>query len=315
MSPERRRRWATSQKKRATKERRRALYEAKMARKAALPFRRSQNPPRDQKRRAFMSWFIRKKVHEEYMVRKARQAGLDWKIRVAVLLERIPIIFDDKETWETEYEDLRAYLDQFGKAYPKALMGVDPDAEVKALTDEDLIASLPPGFTPAPRETEADATGDVRTTDRKLKTNIYLAVQQPTSQDSNAIWQFPTVDLNENENLLDAAKRALETQVGPSVEFWCPSNAPWAVDLVPYDSDSSERTTDGLYGIKTFFIKVQYDIGQVSEREMKVKDYAWLDRAEAVEQLCGKPNQRQSTLGDVQNLGADVVASFYHAIL
>ena len=184
-----------AQKKQA-KERRRELYNAKVERQERLPTRRS--GPRDALRREFRSFFISKKVDEEYMERKARQAGLDWNIQVAVILERQNIVLPDKETWETEMDDLQTYLMQFGKQYPKGLFGIEDYDKVTAnlaMTEEELLALLPEGFTPAPRETEADATGNVRTTDRKLKTSVYLTVQD---SDTNK-WMLPTVTLLPDE--------------------------------------------------------------------------------------------------------------------
>jgi hypothetical protein len=55
---------------------------------------------------------------------------------------------------------------------------------------------------------------------------------------------------------------------------WCPSDAPYAVDMVAFPEDQRK---DGFYGTKTFFIKVQYDCGDVSETTMAVKDFAWMD--------------------------------------
>ena len=55
------------------------------------------------------------------MNRKARQAGMDWKIQVAVIVERLPVVTPDVEEWEQQYLDLRAYLDQFTWEYPEEL--------------------------------------------------------------------------------------------------------------------------------------------------------------------------------------------------
>jgi len=55
------------------------------------------------------------------MDRKARQAGLPWKVRVCAVVERLPVILPDREEWETNYEELSAYLQQFGREYPKEL--------------------------------------------------------------------------------------------------------------------------------------------------------------------------------------------------
>jgi hypothetical protein len=40
-------------------------------------------------------------------------------------------------------------------------------------------------------------------------------------------------------------------------------DAPYAVDMVVFQEDQRK---DGFYGTKTFFIKVQYDCGDVSRR-------------------------------------------------
>ncbi len=71
---------------------------------------------------------------------KAKQAKMGWTIKVATIIERIPVIIDDHPQWLKEYMDLRAYLDQFGKRYPKELM---PEPKQKfAFTDEELLGGL-----------------------------------------------------------------------------------------------------------------------------------------------------------------------------
>jgi large subunit ribosomal protein L46 len=260
-------------------------------------------------RQAFRRFFIRKKVDEEYMERKARQAGLGWNLSVAVLLERQCIVMPDMEDWEIDMENLQAHLGKYGKMYPKELLNMDEEVDVDdiAITNEELLALLPEGFVPAPRETPADASGDVRTTERKLKTSVYLAVQSGEDDSSSSnnnnnnkdLWQFPTVAVQEDETLLEAAKRALATQIGPEVEYWTPSNCPCAVDMVALPEE--DRAAQGVYGTKTFFMKVTYSDGQVDPSTMKVKDYAWLDRGEVTER--------------VKDQQGDNAASFYHYLL
>lgn len=276
----------------AAKERRRKLYEASQERLERIKTRR-EGRVRGKQRREFRKWFIRKKVDEEYMNRKARQAELGWKHQVAVILTRTEVVLPDMEPWEEEYENLSAHLAQFGKEYPPEFGGrIKTDDQPIAMTQEELLKLLPEGFTPAPRETVADETGDVRTTDRKLKTSIYLMVQQDQDQ-----WQFPTVDLNEDETILEAAERTLKDIIGPEVEYWCITNAPCAVDM---EALPAESRTD-VYGTKTFFMKIYYDEGSVNTSSLKAKDFAWLDRDEATER--------------VQKDQGDYVAKFYHYLL
>jgi large subunit ribosomal protein L46 len=272
--------------KKAKKERRRQLYEAAQERKKRLKVRRA-GKPKDTKKIDFHKFFITKKVNDEYLDRKSRQVGLEWKLKVGVILERIEIVLPDKQKWEVEYENLRTHLRRFGKQYPKEFTNNFDYDQVRPMTDEELLKALP--FTPAPRETEADATGDVRTTERKLKTNIYLAVQEKNSD----LWQLPTTDVKEDETLLDAVRRTIPAQVGPDIEFWCPSNAPWTVQLTPYTEE--ERKDLGLYGCKTFFMKVQLDEGSsVSTKHMTVKDFAWLDRGEMVDRVREQQGEEMS---------------------
>lgn len=72
---------------------------------------------------------------------------------------------------------------------------------------------LPKGFTPAPRVTEADETGDVTTLNRRLKTRVYLAVKD------NDKWTLPATTVKVDETLLDATKRAVADAAGDKLEL------------------------------------------------------------------------------------------------
>ena len=62
-----------------------------------------------------------------------------------------------------------------------------------------------------------------------------------------------------------------------------------------------ERNGKGVYGTKTFFMKVVHDEGQVSPKTMTVQDYAWLDRGEITEKM--------------KEEHGDYVAKFYHYLM
>jgi NUDIX domain len=269
--------------KKLAKEIRRQRYNSHQERLVRLKNRR--RPDRFQDRIAFRSFFIPEKVNNEYMNRKARQAGLDWQIDVAVVIQRNNVVVPDLEEWDENFENLRDHMWQYGKEYPKAInLDIGVNNPVK---NEELLALLPKGFTPAPRETEHDRTGNVRTTDRKLKTNIYLAVKDT----ADSKWQLPTVTVNADETLLDAAKRALKEKVGSSVEFWCPSNCPAAVFMDPFTEE--EQKAIKLYGKKTFVMKVSYDEGKV--KKGTIDDFAWLDREEFTERVKQDSGEKAST--------------------
>merc|ERR1719183_2179726 len=74
-----------AQQKVLAKERRRQTYEAKTSRDTARQSRRdgSEDSVRGQHASAFRSWFDRYRTRNETMDRKARQAGLPWRVRVA----------------------------------------------------------------------------------------------------------------------------------------------------------------------------------------------------------------------------------------
>jgi hypothetical protein len=275
--------------KKQAKEIRRQRYDSHQERLARLRTRR--RPDRFQDRIAFRSFFIPEKVHNEYMNRKARQSNLDWQIDVAVILQRHNVVLPDLEEWEENFENLRDYMNQYGKEYPKQLrLEIGNNNPIK---NEELLELLPPGFTPAPRETEHDRSGNVRTTDRKLKTNIYLAVKQT----ADSTWKLPTVTLTADETLLDGAKRALKELAGSNIEFWCPSNCPVAVFMYQFSDD--EKKSKKLYGRKTFVMKVSYDEGRV--KKGLVNDFAWLDREEFTERVKQDSGEKAS--------------KFYHYIL
>lgn len=158
-----------------------------------------------------------------------------------------------------------------------------------------FLALLPRGYTPAPRETEADHNGDVRTLERRLKTRVFLTVKdkfenisnnnKEATTSSSSQWQFPTVDLKDGETLLDAAKRALKDKLGSSdiIKLYCPSNCPIGVDMDTFPVDV--RNEKKVYGNKTFFMKVQYDDGKVDPDLLEVEDFAWLERSEIVDRI------------------------------
>jgi large subunit ribosomal protein L46 len=150
---------------------------------------------------------------------------------------------------------------------------------------------LPEGFTPAPRVTEADTNGNVRTLNRRLATRVYLAVKQDDK------WTFPTVNVRDEETLLDATKRAVADVAGEKMELYCPSNCPMGVDMIVHSDEDQKK--HGTFGTKTFFLRVQHDEGDVSEESGR--DYGWLDRDEMTER--------------VKETEGEYASKFYHYLL
>jgi large subunit ribosomal protein L46 len=266
--------------KAAAKLHRRALHDKSVERRERMKTRRA-GRPRTFHRNEFRAFFIPHKVNDEFHHRKARQLGLEWELQAAAIVQRPNVVQPDREPWEVEMEQLQTHLSQYGKRYPKELVGdIYPDESYKPLDQDELLDKLP--FRPAPRETPADASGDIRTVDRKLKSSIYLFVKNNTNR-----WEFPSVTLNPDELLLDGAKRALQPLYG--MKYWCPSNAPWSVQLSPFTTHERQQQKPGLYGRKTFFVLLQYDTGAVPDH----LDYGWLDRDEITQRVEEQENGKQ----------------------
>jgi ADP-ribose pyrophosphatase YjhB (NUDIX family) len=254
------------ERKKAAKQERIQTYEDRMQKGVERKHRRD-SAPKDVRKQEFRTWWDQRRIYEEGLDRKARQAGKDWKIEVAVVLERLPVVMADIPEWEKDFDELQAYLRQFGKLYPKELV---PERTVPTImTDEELLAQLPPSFRPAPRETEADQSGKVNTMDRKLKDRVFLLLEEESDK-----WAFPKSPVVDGESLLDAAKRTVNEQVGKDLDLYYPSNGPCAIQVVAQDEGD-------YFGRKIFYVRVQHDEGDVSNT---IK-HGWLDRQEIVERM------------------------------
>ena len=161
-------------------------------------------------------------------------------------------------------------------------------------------AALP--FVPAPRETEADATGNVKTLDRQLKTKVFLAVKSGAEGNSNgARWTLPSAIPQEDETLLQTAERAVSEAVGEDLKLWLPSNAPMTLNYRVYNKNMAEDFRGNYFGEKIFFYRLQYDSGDVDEKAMAADDYGWLTREEVVDRITDERGRHQ--------------AKFYHYML
>lgn len=266
--------------KKAAKERRTALYNYKVTRKAGL---RSRQDPEKKNylKKQFRLWFDGMASKQAYLDREARRQGKEWNINVAAMVERLPIVTPDKHQWELDYLNLKAELQRYDMIpYPKELGLPDP-INIKILSEEELMKLLPEGFTPSPRETEADKNGDIQTLNRRLKTRVYLSIHK----NDGLGWHLPTVKLNENETFLEGANRAVNTVAGDELVLRCLSNCPMGVNVVEYNEEEKEKN-NGFFGEKTFFLRVQYENGDVSKHRMeKMDDWGWLTRDEMVEKV------------------------------
>ena len=101
----------------------------------------------------FSSWFDAVKAHDERLERKARQQQQQqmqkgsstnnnnklWKIQVACVVERLPVVMPDKPSWLQDFIELQEYEQQFGKQYPSEFVGHNnAETYLKAFTGDDM---------------------------------------------------------------------------------------------------------------------------------------------------------------------------------
>ena len=128
------------ERKAAVKEKRREAWEKKQDRLVSLRTRRD-TKPRNVAITKFKDWFGPLRVTNEIRDRKARQAGLPWKVKVVSVVERLPVVMPDIPKWERDFMELQQYLDSFGREYPKELdfFGEPEPYENPGATDEEMM--------------------------------------------------------------------------------------------------------------------------------------------------------------------------------
>ena len=126
------------ERKAAAKKIRTERFQAKQERLERLKTRRD-NSPKDVKKTLFRSWYDNELKYHAYLVQQAKKEGKPWKIRVAAMVERLPVVTPDMPDWEEDYEMLRAYLDTYGRELPDAFMPPDKPEDHIVPTDEELL--------------------------------------------------------------------------------------------------------------------------------------------------------------------------------
>lgn len=153
---------------------------------------------------------------------------------------------------------------------------------------------LPEGYKPAPRITEADKNNIIQTLDRKLPHRVYLALR-PNDEIG---WTLPITDLNPmptskshtlgGETFVDAVKRFIASnKMLKDMDIRCLSNCPMAVEAIPYNQETEkDKSENGKYfGEKVFYMRVQYEEGQVGKVDKTIHDWGWLERSEMMDRV------------------------------
>ncbi|OAA38061.1 50S ribosomal subunit L30 [Metarhizium rileyi] len=155
------------------------------------------------------------------------------------------------------------------------------DAEARVSDDAEVIAveDVVPVERPVERQTEADKKGDVKRLDRQLDRTLYLVVK---GEDG---WTFPADVVSKDENLHEAAKRALDQAAGVNMNTWIVGRVPVAhvVEQPLQSADGSVRTR----GQKTFLLKGRIMAGQADLKgnPFGYTDFKWLTREELEKEL------------------------------
>lgn len=126
------------------KEKRRQTYNTKQLRLQNLKTRRS-NSPKDVLKTKFRNWYDNELQYHNKLIRTAKKENKPWKIRVAVMVERIPVVTPDMEEWERNYINLRDYIWTYGKEYPEEtgfMYAMDSDEDHIVPSDEELIGKF-----------------------------------------------------------------------------------------------------------------------------------------------------------------------------
>lgn len=210
---------------------------------------------------------------------KAASMGLDFRIVSASILHRYPVITQDMLPWELEKHNVdMAIADKQNEYFNKLIEGTDAAKMVseQRMDPEDILKTLP--FTPASRVTEADISGDRKTSDRKLQQSLFLMVKR--NRDTHE-WQFPQGKRSDTESLRQTAERVGDRAYG-KVDRWYVSNVPMGHLVYAYPPAMQEQRKQ--YGAKVFFYRCQL----IGERNFKLetrlyKDFAWVSRDEVGE--------------------------------
>ncbi|KAJ1726610.1 hypothetical protein LPJ61_005069, partial [Coemansia biformis] len=112
-----------------------------------------------------------------------------------------------------------------------------------------------------PRETQADAAGDVRSLERRLDRTLYLVVKDGSGQ-----WCFPHGDVGGEELLHEAARRGLREACGGTMSVWTVGRGP-----VGHHRAGAHTT---------FFVKAHILGGQAQAAEPRASDFQWITREE-----------------------------------
>jgi len=196
----------------------------------------------------------------------AHPGNSEWTVEAAVCFERYPRITpnrtQEEQAWDVFDENMhveKSALMQVEADWTKA----ESDRAARVARGESDFGEEETKFVPASRETEADASNDMKSVNRKLAEKLFLVTK---GGDAETAWRMPQVEVESGETLRQAAERGLRDVVPESTDVYFLGNAP------------SYCETDGKSKI-FYYRAVLVDLDTTVNLD-KYSDYQWLSIAE-----------------------------------
>eukprot|EP01135_Chromosphaera_perkinsii_P000694 Nk52_evm6s150 gene=Nk52_evmTU6s150 len=165
-----------------------------------------------------------------FRARDPEPVGHPYRLVGACLLERFPIITPDKTPYEEEYGKFAAEIEEEKSAYTEEeLIMMDEDRRKIQLQkerdeekrranslfadeDEEMLERQKIKFTPQPRITEHDESGNMRTLNRRLSKMLYLVVKKrreylPKGVEDPYEWQLPHTVRKPGQSMRQTAEK------------------------------------------------------------------------------------------------------------
>lgn len=229
---------------------------------------------------------------------KTTEAAEKYRLAGALYLERLPVITPIMTRLEQEYKEYKLQQEveqsllseyEITKKEEEERLAIQKknvldtplhlrNIPVQTMQDkEELWSKELAQFTPADRETEADKSNDMRSTDRKLDQSLILLLKQVI--DGKEWWYLPIMNHSTGISMREVAEQALTNSCGSDLKFQVFGNAPSGYQIKNYGKEKREETK--LDGHKIFIYKAEYKGGAVIPSEDEsVLDYAWVTRKE-----------------------------------
>jgi large subunit ribosomal protein L46 len=246
------------------------------------PKRKGRNEKRNYGRMKMREGLIKEFENQnaEHM-KKAEELKLNWRVCATTIVERTNPITEDVPKWESDFSDLQDKLEYYRiHDWPDELGPTHPD---KVNHDHEDM-KLP--FKLAPRETEADASGNMKTMERALKESVYFMVKNK----STSSWEFPQAELKQEEFLGIAAQRAIAETATNMPRLFHFKRQPIGYICQANDSLKSK----GFYGTKHFFYSAlvidPYESifeGENIKLDKAYSEVSWRTKSEVVEVVGG----------------------------